>query len=680
MTKTMLLASAAAILLVSAAQAADLTPEQVAAQAEAAQRGVLIFQPDFFAAQRPNTALEMVQRVPGFSVQDGSGARGFEGAVGNILINGARPASKNDTGSNVLSRTQANRVERIELIRGGAPGVDMQGYSVVVNVILKKGATRQSILTWNTSQFDGGRDLYGGSYQFTATNGDKSWGVTLNDGIGSSDSNGPGTNIRRDGTGKIIRDEKFLNDSWGGGRSIRGNYSAPLAGGKIEATARFGVGDWNQWQTLTSAIAERRSSYADEDHSGELGVTYTRPLAPNWALETRAIHSFESFESASVSDETLNGVKAAQQRFTAEGDSGESIFRALVRHDWSKAITVETGAEAAYNMLDVKQAYSVGGAAVPLPSASVKVEELRGEAFSKATWRVNPRLTLEGGLRLETSTIKQSGDADNEKSFFYAKPRFLATWTPVANNQLRFRFERELGQLDFEDFAASSDLEDGNVYGGNVELKPEQRWITEIGYERRFWGEGIVAVTYRHDEIIGVIDRLPLPGGLSAVGNIGDATLDRLSLNIVVPTDKLGIKGGRFTFRNDWNETHVKDPTTGKDRPISGVRPTQANIGFQQDLTKYKTQWGINWLPLLGQGTYDVDQTSVWRGAQYYEAFAEYKPTPTLAIRAQLNLWDDFSIRRTVFANRGPNRAIAFVEDRAINPRTFMSFRVRKTF
>jgi hypothetical protein len=164
------------------------------------------------------------------------------------------------------------------------------------------------------------------------------------------------------------------------------------------------------------------------------------------------------------------------------------------------------------------------------------------------------------------------------------------------------------------------------------------------------------------------------------VGNIGDATLDRLSLNIVVPTDKLGIKGGRFTFKNDWNETHVKDPTTGLDRPISRVRPTQANIGFQQDLTKYKTQWGINWLPLLGQGTYDVDQTSVWRGAQYYELFAEYKPTPTLAIRAQLNLWDDFSIRRTVFANRGPNRAVAFVEDRAINPRTFMSFRVRKTF
>jgi hypothetical protein len=688
MTKTMLLASTGqalmiGLLLAGAAHAQQATPTPAPATEvapAAGQSGVLVFQPDFFAAQRPNTAMDMVNRVPGFVVNDGSGARGFEGAVGNILINGDRPASKNDTGSNVMGRTPANQVERIELIRGGAPGIDMQGYAVVVNVILKKGVSHQSILTFNPVFFDGGHDVYGGSYQFTATNGAKSWGLTLSDGTSTSDSNGVGRNVRHDGTGALIRDEAFANDGWGGGRSIRGNFSGPVAGGKLEATARYGVNDWHQWQELTSSSAFRRSAYDEESHSGEVGLTYTRPLAPRWFLETRAIHSFENFDNVSISDETLSSVKSAQQRFAADGDDSESIFRALVRHDYSKALTIEAGGEVAYNMLDTKQAYSVGGTSVALPSASVKVEELRGEAFTKATWRINPKLTLEGGLRVEKSTIKQSGDAQNEKSFFYAKPRFLATWTPWAGSQFRYRFERELGQLDFNDFAASSDLNDGTVYGGNVDLKPEQRWINEVSYERRFWGEGIVSIAYRHDEIIGVIDRLPLPGGLSATGNIGDATLDKLSVNIVIPTDKLGIKGGRFTFKNDWNETHVNDPTTGKDRPISGIRPTQANIGFQQDLVKYKTQWGVNWLPLLGQGTYDVDQTNVWRGAGYYEFFTEYKPTPTLAIRAQLNLWDDYTIRRTVFSNRATERAVAYVEDRAINPRTFVSLRVRQTF
>jgi hypothetical protein len=87
----------------------------------------------------------------------------------------------------------------------------------------------------------------------------------------------------------------------------------------------------------------------------------------------------------------------------------------------------------------------------------------------------------------------------------------MATWTPMPNNQLRLRFERELGQLDFSDFAASADLEEENVYGGNVDLEPEQRWISELTYERRFWGEGVVSIGYRHDEIIDAIDRIPWP-------------------------------------------------------------------------------------------------------------------------------------------------------------------------
>src|SRR5690606_3824048 len=127
----------------------------------------------------------------------------------------------------------------------------------------------------------------------------------------------------------------------------------------------------------------------------------------------------------------------------------------------------------------------------------------------------------------------------------------------------------------------------------------------------------------------------------SAVGNIGDGTLDQLALNVTVPLDKMGMSGGRFTFRNDWNHTRVTDPTTGEERPISGVRATQANIGLEQDITSWKLQWGVNWLPYLGQPTYDPDQTFKWRGSDYFEMFVEYKPTPTLALRAQLNLWDD---------------------------------------
>ena len=680
MTKTSLITTAAAAALMFAApQAFAQTAAPPAAPTDGGQ-GVLTFTPDFFAAQRPNTALDMVQRIPGFSVQDGDGSRGFEGAVGNVLVNGARPASKNDSGSSVLSRTLARQVERIELIRGGAPGIDMQGYAVVVNVILKNEASREQVLEYTTFQFEGdGQDLAAGSYRFTARSGDRSWGVTLSDGVGISDANGPGISIRRDGTGAITRVEDSTNQNYGGSSGVRGNYAGPLFGGKIDLTARYGVNDWNSYTRLSSDGVLRESEYGEDGSSGEFGAVYTRDLRQGLSSETRFIHEFGDFENESTNNNLEGGVQSPEQRFASQGEFSETILRSLVQYERSSTLSVELGGEVAYNMLEVDQAFSVGGTPIPLPSDQIKVEETRGEAFGKTTWRPRSNLTLEGGLRLEASTISQSGDADTEETFYYAKPRIVATWTPMDRTQFRLRFERDVGQLDFGDFAASAELEDENVFGGNVDLEPDQRWISEVAFERRFLDDGIVSLTYRHDEISDVIDRIPLPNGLSAVGNIGDGTLDQLAVNVILPMDWAGFTGGQFGFRNTWNHSEVTDPTTGETRPISGLRRSQAVISVQQDIEIWRLQWGGAWIPKLGETTYDPDQTSGFRGRDYFELWAEYKPTASWAIRAQLNIWDDFDTFRDVYADRTV-RAIAFTEDRQIDPRTFLKVRVRKTF
>lgn len=680
-TKSALLATTALLLAAAPtiALAADAPAAPVRQSAVPGDQAVLIFTPDFFADARPNTALDMVNRVPGFSVNDGDGARGFEGAVGNVLINGSRPASKNDTGSNVLGRTVASQVERIELIRGGAPGIEMQGYSVVANIILKNTTSREHIATFNASLFEGGQDLYGGSYQFTERRGDRTWGVTLSDGISSSDSNGAGPLRRVGPNGELLRAEDYYNDGYGGGNSIRGNFSSPLLGGKVDLTARYGINDWHNINRQTAPGVRREALFDEDTKSGEVGVVYTRPLSERLKLETRFIHEFEEFDNVATSRNREADIEEPIQRFAATGDLSETILRGLLRFERSAALEFEGGGEIAYNMLEVEQAYSVGGTPIPLPSASVKVEETRGELFGKATWRINPKWTLEGGLRLESSTISQSGDAEQEKSFVYAKPRLLTTWTPMAGAQVRLRIERTVGQLDFGDFAASAELQNESVFGGNVDLQPEQRWVSELTFEKRFWGEGIVSVGLRHDEITDAIDVIPLDGGYAAVGNIGDGTLDQLVLNVTVPTDKLGLSGGKFSFKNTWNHTEVTDPTTGETRPISDIRASQATISFQQDVTRLKLQWGGAWIPLLGQKNYRPDQISGWRGHDYYELWAEYKPTPTLAIRGQINIWDDFNVERTEFGDRIA-RPIAFVENRFVDPRTFYQIRLRKTF
>ncbi len=689
MTKSILLATTAVIFGATGALAqtapapSGTVPPQSAVpspQADSSQQGVLVFTPDFFADQRPNTALDMVSRIPGFSAQDGDGSRGFEGAVGNILINGSRPASKNDTGSNAISRILVAQVERIELIRGGAPGIDMQGFSVVVNVITRSTASTEQIATINGFFFEGGTDRAAGSYQFTRREGERVWGFTLSDGVAINDSTGVGRVVRRDANGVVTRDEGYYDDQTGGGQAVRVNYADAFMGGKIDLTARLGRNDYSQYSLQDGRGLLRDSRYAEEGTSGEIGAVFTRPMGTGLTSETRFIREWEDFDEASTFVTTTNGVVGPLQRFAAEGNASETILRSLLRWERSASVTLEAGGEVAYNMLEIEQALTDGGVVIPLPSDQIKVEETRGEVFARGTWRIRPNLTLEGGVRLEASTISQSGDADQEKSFFFAKPRFLATWTPMPQNQVRFRFEREVGQLDFGDFAAGADLEDEQLFGGNVDLEPEERWISELTWERRFMGDGIVSIGYRHDEIIGVIDRLPLPRGLSAVGNIGDGTLDQLAVNVVLPMDWAGFSGGEFRFRNTWNETSVTDPTTGQDRPISGVRPSQPAFTIAQDITSWRINWAVTYLESLRQFNYGPDQISGFTGSDYLEANIEYKPTPTWAIRAQVNVWNDFQGERTVFADRSSARPVAFTELRPTDPRTFWQIRVRKTF
>ncbi len=103
----------------------------------------------FFARYAPNTALDMVNEVPGFQLDDGDATRGFASATGNILINNRRPSAKQDLPSAILARIPASQVERIEVIRGQVRDIDLQGRSVVANVILRDVA--QAAVRWRGS-------------------------------------------------------------------------------------------------------------------------------------------------------------------------------------------------------------------------------------------------------------------------------------------------------------------------------------------------------------------------------------------------------------------------------------------------------------------------------------------------------------------------------------------------
>ena len=92
------------------------------------------YPPEYFKQFQATTAMDMATRLPGFVFDGGNASRGV---AGNVLINGKRPASKTEPLGDVLGRIPAAAVERIDVINGGAGGIDMQGYPTVANLVIK---------------------------------------------------------------------------------------------------------------------------------------------------------------------------------------------------------------------------------------------------------------------------------------------------------------------------------------------------------------------------------------------------------------------------------------------------------------------------------------------------------------------------------------------------------------
>ena len=693
MTKTIWLATAAVSVLAapalaqttpdSAAQAPVPTgPVQSAPAVDAAQRGVLVFEPAFFADSRPDTALDMIARLPGFGLNTGnSGTRGFAGAAGNVLIDGDRPSSKSDSLDQVLRRISADSVERIELIRGGAPGIDMQGQSVVANVVLRRTVTVERVLEFNNYMYpDGymGPILAG---QYSRREGDHSIEGSISATTDRTDGTGDGFRRRYDSSGALIQDADLV--LWDRFRNVRatGAVQRPFAGGKLRVNGLAGWFGSNRSQDLLIRSGAGIDSFTDEESdsiNSELGLNWTRDLSPRLGLELVGLQRYGTEDYVGVSSSGGDS-----STFSADSSQGESIGRAVLRFRPNDRWAFETGAEVAYNFLDSATAFEENGVPIPLPSASVKVEELRGEAFGQATWRPSPKLTVEGGLRVEVSEISQSGDSDQSKSFVYPKPRLQLTWTPWEGHQFRFRAERQVGQLNFGDFVASAEIDIGQVEGGNPDLEPQKTTLLEAVYERRFWDQGVFEVSLQRGEVEDVVDIIPLTGGFDGVGNIGDGSFEQVQLRLTLPMDRLGVPNARLQARTSWVHTEVTDPVTGESRRFQGNQAFGCHVNFNQDIQGGKYAWGFDHGCNVDKGRlFRVREVRALYAEPFVTLYGQWKPSSDTTIRLDIGNATDRArgYDRDIYAGPRDVAPVAFHEVRRTKMSPWLFLQMRRSF
>ena len=665
-----------------------------AATATAAQQGVISYPPSFFADVGPSTALEMIQRLPGFSFDRGAAVRGLSGAGGNVLIDGEPPVSKNDSLEEILRRIPVSSVQRIDVIRGGAAGIDMQGRTVIANVIRKSSAGVKGAFVWTMWPIGDGRFFYGPRGEAQWREGQRLIEVSFVVGKGPNDTAGDGDRIRVDANGNTLIRSNIDFDAQGSRRWLVGAYETPFAGGRLRLNGAYigGDADSEYYDDIVFPSVTREYQYFSEDRAQrEMGLRWNRRAGRN-QLDVVAFQQWNKTDSYSRFDSpTLSRL------FLNSKDISETVGRLNLRRTVSPALNIEAGVEGALNTLDSATILRINTAVVPLPAANVQVEETRGEAFGLASWRMSPKLALELGVRQEVSTVTSTGDVELEKSLSFTKPRLTATWSPFDDLQVRGRLEREVTQLNFDDFVANNSVtQTGAVVAGNPDLSPMQAWVAEVAVERRFLKQGVAILTLRRWELTDVIDRAPVYLGnlvADAPANIGDGWRNEIQFSLSTPLDRLGLKQATLKAQVSLRETEVTDPTTGDLRPISSVlsfgapppisavRETEWELHYTQDLPQLKSTWGFDIIGPYIDRYYRLSEIETQKSEISILVFGEWKARPDLSLRVELqSLARDTTRVRDVWSGPRNTAPLQYRDYRNLQYDGAIQFRLRKTF
>ena len=653
-----------------------------ATPALAAQDLVTPYGAAYFADAQPYSAFDMLGRLPGFTFDRGdSDVRGFSGATGNVLIDGQRPTSKQESLETLLRRIPARAVVRIELIRAGAPGIDMQGRTLIANVVrMRETTTRGRLEAANAFHPDGviAPRLTG---ELSRRRGDRLLDLSASIGRTVDDEKGQGPRVRTRPDGSLERDALYREDKGARVAEAAAGYERQALDGKLrlDVTARTEKTRADILETerspdpSTETVVERETVT-----EAEVGGRFERALGGRWGLEAQALHHATRIRAG---DRSVEGVETSATQVASE--AGETIARVLLRRDGSRA-SLELGGEAAFNSLDSHSALEENGQSVALPSANVRVEERRAEAFATVTWRPRPTVTVETGARIEASRLTQSGDSRLEKTFLYPKPRLLVTWARDEAHQLKFEVERRVGQLDFEDFVSSTSLTSNTITAGNPDLEPDKTWRLAATWERRFGKAGAIVLTVRHDQIADAVDRVPIVGpgyAFDAPGNIGDATRDEIELNASLPLDAL-ISGGLLKADVTARRSRVVDPATGARRALSDEPALEGALHFTQDLPARRMRWGVDAVLAEEKMEYRFDEVRTDRVAARWSAFVETRPAPAWNLRLEVDNLTSGKVnrRREQYAGLRGAAPLKRIETRSLDHGAFAGVTLQRSF
>ena len=630
------------------------------------------YDPAFFAQFAPRTALDMVRRIPGFSIRESGGGRGLGQADTNVLVNGERLSGKSDSTTDQLARIAADSVVRIELVDGASldvPGLTGQ----VANVIVQR-ASLTGQYEWQIEWRPDTQRFYPGDANVSVSGASGDFDYTL--ALASSGYRGGviGPIFVEDGLGTLLELQDYSNLESRDAQRVSANL-----GWDAGPQTRLNLnGSYEQSYNQTDGIedadggtlpARLRNSLNTNDRTEyELSGDIAFPLVGG-RLKLIGLRREDSFDYLDEVTDRFVELDPTGGRYASIGGSQETIGRAeygwaMLGGDWQLA------AEAAFNSFDrLASLFTLTPddifVPVPFDSADARVTEDRYEALLSYSVPLASDLSLQLVGGAEKSTLVQSGVAANERTFVRPKGSANLGWRPGGGWDVSLKVERAVGQLSFNEFLARPFLDDDNSNAGNNELVPPQVWNTDLQAKKDLGAWGSATLRLYDRRIEDLVQVVPLPGGGESPGNIDSAWRRGFEFDATVRFDPVGFTGARVDLNANLQNTSFDDPVTLLPGPLSSIRYRQLRAEFRHDIPASDWAYGAElfnnaFSPSLRRS----ELSSSNEGPLFLNAFVENKDVAGLKVNLGVtNLLDAKSrYRRTIFVDGRDLSPIAFQE------------------
>ncbi|HPF46300.1 MAG: TonB-dependent receptor plug domain-containing protein [Alphaproteobacteria bacterium] len=697
---------------------------------------IVTYDQAYFEKFAPVTLLDMMQRIPGVqeiidknreqrqqAARGGGGAenqggRGFGSGGDQILINGKRLAGKNNNIDDTLSRVSAGQVEKIELIRGAASGLDVQSQGLVINVVMQEGASSSTTFWKLTGNYYEGTSAFPPELllSHSGSSGDLQYMVSAEvkntrSFFTRSEEHFNAADLQ---TGDKFIDNRVITQTL----TLNSNLSYDFGNGselRLNGLYQPGLNNRLEDQNETGTQPLHTLWDTDSDTSKwEIGGDYSRNLGSLGRFKGLFVINNDTEDQAVLRDRNIG--EAGEFRYAEEStklDKSEKIFRGLVTKKITESQNLEVGGEAAINNFNKDfedNRRSIATDPLTLNAGdNVKIKENRYEIFANHTYDISPVLVLQSSLTTEFSKIvavSSSAAAPRDTSFTYIKPRVNLRYDVSGNDQLRLTVEKKVSQLDFNNFVTKFDQRTDQLVFGNTNIRPEQIWEFSAAFEHRFAndaGSVEAEVFYRdytdHITIVDFTDYVNLSGqpitadeffalpaaDISAIrgslnftsksGNIDGATSRGLKLKGNFRLGFFGLPQAVFSASYSYENGKELDQFTKEIVHFARISTHTFTFNFRHDITEWDFSYGFDGKSRSTFNVWERNYTWPWKLGFGYSIFAEKNILNGIKIRAEMKNEDNGTGLSTLtyyYDQRRFNDVLERTEKNHMRPKQFI--------